>query len=87
MAMFNCPECGKEISDKANTCPNCGCPLKNKKMKKKDNTVKKNALKRIFLKLFIIIIIINIGVIGIYFLTEKSRSYKKANVLPAGKCR
>lgn len=24
MALFNCPECGKEISDKAETCPNCG---------------------------------------------------------------
>lgn len=24
MAMINCPECGKEISDQANNCPNCG---------------------------------------------------------------
>ena len=22
-----CPECGKEISDKAAACPNCGCPM------------------------------------------------------------
>lgn len=29
MAMINCPECGKEISDKAATCPNCGCPIGN----------------------------------------------------------
>lgn len=28
MAIINCPECGKEISDKAASCPNCGCPLK-----------------------------------------------------------
>ncbi len=27
MALINCPECGKEISDKATTCPNCGCPV------------------------------------------------------------
>ena len=27
MAMINCPECGKEISNKAATCPNCGCPI------------------------------------------------------------
>ncbi len=27
MALINCPECGKEISDKANACPNCGCPI------------------------------------------------------------
>lgn len=27
MALIKCPECGKEISDKANSCPNCGYPL------------------------------------------------------------
>lgn len=29
MALINCPECGKEISDKAASCPNCGCPIAN----------------------------------------------------------
>lgn len=27
MALIKCPECGKEISDKAEACPNCGCPI------------------------------------------------------------
>lgn len=27
MALIECPECGKEISDKASNCPNCGCPI------------------------------------------------------------
>ena len=27
MALIKCPECGKEVSDKAQSCPNCGCPL------------------------------------------------------------
>ena len=27
MALINCSECGKEISDKASNCPNCGCPV------------------------------------------------------------
>lgn len=27
MAMIICKECGKEVSDKANNCPNCGCPI------------------------------------------------------------
>ncbi len=27
MALIKCTECGKEISDKAATCPNCGCPV------------------------------------------------------------
>lgn len=29
MSMIKCIECGKRISDKAEKCPNCGCPIKN----------------------------------------------------------
>lgn len=28
MALMNCPECGKEISDQAESCPYCGYPLR-----------------------------------------------------------
>ncbi len=28
MSLIICTECGKEFSDKAPTCPNCGCPTK-----------------------------------------------------------
>lgn len=27
MSLIKCPECNKEISDKAKSCPNCGCPI------------------------------------------------------------
>lgn len=27
MALINCPECGREVSDKAPTCPGCGVPI------------------------------------------------------------
>ena len=27
MALIKCKECGHEVSDKALTCPNCGCPI------------------------------------------------------------
>lgn len=41
MALIKCSECGKEISDKATTCPNCGCPInKSKSNKKKSNEEK-----------------------------------------------
>ncbi len=30
MALINCNECGKEISDRAKACPHCGMPLKKK---------------------------------------------------------
>lgn len=29
MSLINCPECNKQISDKAKSCPNCGCPINN----------------------------------------------------------
>lgn len=25
--LINCPECGKQVSDKASNCPECGCPI------------------------------------------------------------
>lgn len=43
MAMIKCSECGKEISDKAEKCPNCGCPI-NQTGEKKE--VKKPEKKR-----------------------------------------
>lgn len=27
MALMKCPECGKDVSDRAVSCPNCGCPI------------------------------------------------------------
>ncbi len=29
MALTTCPECGHQVSDKALSCPGCGCPVKN----------------------------------------------------------
>ena len=29
MALIKCPDCGKEISSRAISCPNCGCPINN----------------------------------------------------------
>lgn len=30
MAIIKCPECGRQISDKAPACPNCGVPIAGK---------------------------------------------------------
>ena len=30
MALINCPECGNQVSDKANQCIHCGYPLRDK---------------------------------------------------------
>lgn len=36
MALITCPECGREISDKAAACPHCGCPSSEFKTERKD---------------------------------------------------
>lgn len=37
MALIKCPECGKEVSDKASSCPNCGCPVQKMEPDKVEN--------------------------------------------------
>ena len=41
MALIKCPECGKQVSDKANACPNCGYSFLSKK---KSNSQAKSIL-------------------------------------------
>jgi len=40
MALINCDECRKEFSDKANACPNCGCPNENLQIQEKKENIK-----------------------------------------------
>jgi hypothetical protein len=46
MSLIKCPECGKQISDKSDLCPNCGLPskyyLSNKPYNEKDITTHGN---------------------------------------------
>ena len=50
MALIKCSECGKEISDQASACPNCGVPLpKPKKEKTKSDTQGLSENKGLFL--------------------------------------
>lgn len=44
MALINCPECGREISEKANACPHCGNPVIFKSVEKKDLILKPKLL-------------------------------------------
>lgn len=39
MALIKCPECGKEISDKASSCPSCGYPINNIKVETEQDRV------------------------------------------------
>ena len=76
MALINCPECGKEISDSVKKCPHCGKKIK-------DNRFKEFIFKhKIIFGLFIIICVFAIG-IGIYIGTHEFLSYEENVVLTA----
>lgn len=61
MALITCPECGKEVSDKADKCPNCGAPVEKPAEKKKEEVVqekKKGSLSNLIALIVLIVIII-----------------------------
>ena len=92
MALIKCNECGKEISDKAKVCSNCGfensliiCPECKKEIKDSVNTcpncgyeIKKENKKKNKLPLIIgvIILIIVAGIIGFIILNHHNNSIK-----------
>jgi len=72
MAMIHCPECEKEISDKANACPFCGYPFNSKDRVEESEKIIQNTVPNKQLgtnKRTIIIIGICIGVIGLLSIT------------------
>lgn len=50
MALIKCPECNKEISDKAKVCPNCGVEIKKEKIQICDECGTKNNNSKICTK-------------------------------------
>lgn len=59
MALIKCKECGKEISDTAKACPNCGAKIKAKKF------ILKNYKKTIIISFLIIFVIVGVIISGI----------------------
>ncbi len=60
MALINCPECGKEISDTARKCPHCGYAVKSvfKDISTKKNTIIKISIAAISVIAMIFVICI-----------------------------
>lgn len=54
MALINCPECQKEISNEAKTCPNCGFDLH----REEKANIKKTVLSIIGIIIAIILIVV-----------------------------
>ena len=62
MALINCPECGKEISDKAVTCPHCDFGLNAAPTRKKSNAI----------PIFLLIVFVVAGCICLYKANENN---------------
>lgn len=74
MALIKCPECGKEISDKASACPNCAYPFGNNnyvvnELKKQSEYTMICRKKRVF-KVFLTLTIICVACLGIMLLWQ-----------------
>ena len=57
MALINCPECNKQISDKASACPDCGCPMTPPISSVQTQTIEKTAKKYKALSLVAVLMI------------------------------
>lgn len=65
MALMNCPECNKEISDKASSCPNCGYKIPHPE---KDMRIKKN------IKIIVVILVVFIALFAVFKIVTKVHS-------------
>ena len=92
MALIKCPECGKEISDRAASCPNCGCPIssmgsyqvepKQEEVKQIDissnKVAKSKNMKNIIIAIVAIIVIAVIAVFVGVSIRKKNAEAKRA---------
>ena len=77
MALVQCPECGKEVSDTANNCPNCGYPIAQKEVTDNpvSSTIASNAPKKKFpLKAIVGACLLIVLIVGVAFLTKGRNS-------------
>ena len=73
MALIKCSECGKEISDKATACPNCGNTISKHTYNKELRAAKRVA---IFIIVVLAIILVYYFIIG-YFIPAHTYHYIK----------
>lgn len=77
VALMNCPECQKEISDQAPACPNCGMPVKIRAKEIAPQQVEITGLKipsrrkKLILFSLLGILVIGIGILGTKYIIDR----------------
>lgn len=72
MALINCPECGKEVSDTAQACPDCGYDIQ-KYLRKDTKAQKRTDIQPKIKKITFIVLIVAIIMIAIAILIKSMR--------------
>ena len=75
MALIKCKECGHEVSDKASTCPKCGCPIDNQSNSLNVNNKRGGSGRKWTIAVLSIIVLIAAVAIAFYvFSSENSNN-------------
>lgn len=73
MALINCPECNREISDSAKVCPNCGFKLKKPKKECKKMNQKTKKIITIAACLVLVAVGISVGLCSAFSLSDSEK--------------
>lgn len=80
MALINCSECGKEVSDKSQHCIHCGNPIafnnENTQVRESKTKKKKNRKGLVLLFTFVLIVAAGVGYFFINQLEQKEADYR-----------
>ncbi|MFP6582892.1 MAG: zinc ribbon domain-containing protein [Candidatus Hydrogenedentota bacterium] len=79
MALIQCPDCGKEVSDGAKACPNCGCKVSWEVAKGKARK-KKPLVKNVFVWVFVLFLVAAVSYLVspiIYVRIQEERDLKE----------
>ena len=75
MALINCSECGRQVSDKAESCPQCGAPiasaLETEAAGAKLRTIQQ-AGKRLKTHIFISAVLFWVGIVGVIVVAQSA---------------
>jgi uncharacterized membrane protein YvbJ len=83
MALINCPECGRDVSDRADKCPKCAYPISGDQTPNKVQTIEQTSKKLKKQTLFSILTIILGIIVMIVSIAFKSDTIKYFGLLLA----